>query len=264
MDITLIIEQLYIMLPNLVLLGYLVPLAFLARLAKSAWFRGILGEFQVNLLLKFYLSKDEYHLIKNVTLNTGDGTTQIDHILASQYGVFVMETKNMKGWIFGSANQKSWTQKIFRHSIKFQNPIHQNYKHIKTLENCLEIPPESIFSVIVFIGDSTFKTPMPPNVTYAVGCIKYIKSKHTKILDREQVHDVIKTIQSGKLKPSIKTNRAHVAHVKKIISTKQSVKICQKCGSDMVRRKSKKGADVGNMFWGCSTFPKCRAIEKIQ
>ena len=68
----------------------------------------------------------------------------------------------MKGWIFGSANQKQWTQQIFKHKSKFQNPLHQNYKHVKTLEDLLLIGSnaknDSVFSVIIFIGDSTFKT----------------------------------------------------------------------------------------------------------
>lgn len=257
MDITPMINQLFSM------LWYLIPLAILAGIFKSPWFKGVLGEFQVNLLLKLFLSKDKYRLIKNVTLPTEDGTTQIDHVLVSKYGVFVIETKNMKGWIFGSSNQKQWTQKIFKHSSKFQNPIHQNYKHLKTLERCLNIPLEYIFSIIVFIGDSTFKTDMPRNVTYAGGCIKYIKSINTEILSQEQVHDVFNSIQSGRLQPSIKTNREHVAHVKQIISSKKSDKACPKCGSVMTIRISKKGANSGNKFWGCSTFPKCRAIVQI-
>ena len=49
----------------------------------------------------------------------------------------------MKGWIFGLANQKTWTQKIYKHTNKFQNPLHQNYKHVKTLEAQLifRLPP---------------------------------------------------------------------------------------------------------------------------
>ena len=212
MDVTPIISQLFST------LWYLIPLALLVGLFKSPWFKGVFGEFQVNLLLKLFLPKDTYHLLKNVTLPTDDGTTQIDHILVSKYGVFVIETKNMKGWIFGSSNQKQWTQKIFKHSNKFQNPTHQNYKHLKTLESCLNIDFESIFSVIVFIGDSTFKTDMPNNVTYAGGCIKYIKSKNTALLTQEQVFEVVSIIQGGRLKPSVKTNREHVAHVKAIRS----------------------------------------------
>jgi len=56
---------------------------------KSPWFKGIIGEFIVNLSTKLMLNKDEYHLIKNITLPTDDGTTQIDHIIVSIYGASV-------------------------------------------------------------------------------------------------------------------------------------------------------------------------------
>lgn len=117
---------------------YLIPIFIFSILIKSAWFKGILGEWQVNLLIKFFLDKNQYHLIKNVTLPTfiegkEQGTTQIDHIIVSKYGIFVVETKNMKGWIFGNEKQKQWTQQIFKHKSKFQNPLHQNYKYIKIL-----------------------------------------------------------------------------------------------------------------------------------
>ncbi len=257
MDITPIINQI------LSTLWYVIPLAILAGLFKSTWFKGVFGEFQVNLLLKLFLAKDTYHLLKNITLPTDGGTTQIDHILVSKYGVFVIETKNMKGWIFGSAKQKQWTQKIFKHSSKFQNPIHQNYKHLKALESCLNINADSIFSLIVFIGDSTFKTDMPSNVTYAGGCIKYIKSKSIELLSPGQVSECVSIIQNGRLKPSLKTNREHVAHVKKIIASKENEKSCPSCGSTMVVRESKKEAHADNRFWGCTSFPKCRAVVKI-
>ena len=121
---------------------YFIPIFIFAVIIKSPWFKGVfkgmVGEWQVNLLITFFLNKKYYHLIKNVTLPTftnrdvdgkEQGTTQIDHIIVSKYGIFVVETKNMKGWIFGGANQKQWTQQIFKHKSKFQNPLHQNYKH---------------------------------------------------------------------------------------------------------------------------------------
>ncbi|WP_161785782.1 nuclease-related domain-containing protein, partial [Vibrio vulnificus] len=143
---------------------YLIPLLFVISLFKSRWFKGVFGEFLVNKLLS-QLPTSDYTLVKDVTLPTEDGTTQIDHIVVSKFGVFVIETKNMKGWIFGSKEQKQWTQKIYRHSSKFQNPLHQNYKHVKTLESLLNIDSSKTHSVIVFIGDSTVKTDMPENVT---------------------------------------------------------------------------------------------------
>jgi len=241
---------------------YLIPIFIFAIVIKSAWFKGVLGEWQVNLLIKFFLDKNDYHLIKNVTLPTDDGTTQIDHIVVSKYGVFVVETKNMKGWIFGSANQKQWTQQIFKHKSKFQNPLHQNYKHVKTLEGCLNAKNDSIFSVIIFIGDSTFKTKMPENVRFARGGIEYIKSKTDIVFNGQEVASVIEQIESGRLKRSIKTNRQHVRHVQEIIKEKPDTKSCLKCGSDMVLRKASKGKNVGNEFWGCSAYPNCRYVEE--
>lgn len=67
-------------------------------------------------------------------LPTEDRTTEIDHIIASKYGIFVIETKSIKGWIFDNPNQKTWAQKICKYLNKFQSLLYQNYKHIKTPE----------------------------------------------------------------------------------------------------------------------------------
>ncbi|MDH5510892.1 MAG: NERD domain-containing protein [Nitrospinota bacterium] len=106
---------------------YLIPLFLIIALFRSAFFKGYLGEVMVNLMIRIFLDKRIYHLIHNVTLPTEDGTTQIDHIIVSRYGIFVVETKNMRGWIFGSKEQKLWTQMIYKHKNTFQNPLHQNF-----------------------------------------------------------------------------------------------------------------------------------------
>jgi len=249
---------------------WMLPLFVLAALFKSAWFKGFIGEVLVNLASCLFLDKNDYHLIKNVTIPTEDGTTQIDHIIVSRFGVFVVETKNMKGWIFGSERQKTWTQQIYKSKHKFQNPLHQNYKHTKTLEAALGLAHEKMISVVVFVGDSTFKTVMPENVTYGGGYIRFIKSHTTVLLTDAEVQKVIGQIAEGRLKPSIKTHVQHARHVKEIVAAKQApaqseaTKTCPKCGSDMVLRTSKKGPNAGNEFWGCSAFPKCRAIDAME
>ncbi len=214
MDFSPIINQVVIT------LWYLLPIAILGTILKSRWFKGFVGECAVNLSVKLLLDKKKYHLLKNVTLETIDGTTQIDHIIVSEFGVFVVETKNMKGWIFGRPNQKIWTQKIFKHSSKFQNPLHQNYKHVKTLETLLGLNAEQVHSVVVFVGDSTFKTDMPENVTYGGGYVRYIKSKNTPVLTGAQVMEIVSKIEQERMTPSFKTNRKHVKHVKSIIAKK--------------------------------------------
>jgi len=244
-------------------LWYLIPIGILVAIIKSAWFKGVVGEFIVNLGAKLFLDRDTYCLIKNVTLPTEDGSTQIDHVIVSRYGVFVVETKNIKGWIFGNPNQKTWTQQIYKHKNKFQNPLHQNYKHTKVLGELLGLKENQIFSVIVFVGDGTFKTKMPENVTYGKGYIRFIKSKTQPVLSEVEVEDVKTKIEAGRLAPSFKTNREHVKHVKAIVANKADQKQCPKCGSPMVLREVKKGKNAGNNFWGCSKFPKCRGIVNV-
>jgi restriction system protein len=246
-------------------LWYLIPIAVLVLvfILKSPWFKGVAGEFIVNVAAGMFLKKDVYHLIKNVTLRTEDGTTQIDHIIVSRYGVFVVETKNMKGWIFGNPNEKIWTQKIYKHSSKFQNPLHQNYKHVKALESLLLLNEQQVHSVVVFVGDSTFKTKMPENVTYGIGYIRFIKSKDRPVLSEAEVGTIVSKIKAGRLTPSLKTNREHVNHIKNIASEKMIQHACPKCGSPMVLRQVKIGSNAGKQFWGCSNYPKCRGTVNV-
>lgn len=218
----------------------------------------------MNLAAKLFLNKNDYHLIKNVTLPTEDGSTQIDHIIVSRYGIFVIETKNMKGWIFGNPSQKTWTQKIYRHTNKFQNPLHQNYKHTKTLESCLGLSEAVFFSLIVFVGDSTFKTQMPENVTYAGGYVRFIKSRRNVLLTNDEVSRIVRLIEGGRLTPSLETHRQHVKNVKSNLESKRSSNLCPKCGSMLVLRVAKKGTNKGNEFMACSGFPKCRYATNVQ
>jgi len=241
------------------MLWYLIPFFIFITLFKSAWFKGVLGEFIVNLLARFQLDKNVYHLLKNVTLPTENGTTQIDHIIVSVYGVFVVETKNIRGWIFGNAHQKMWTQQIFKHKNKFQNPLHQNYKHVKTIQALLNLSDEQLHSVIVFVGNSEFKTPQPDNVTYGMGYIRYIKSKADLLITLREKDQIISSIENGRLTASLKTNRKHTQHVKEIISEKETLNPCPKCGNEMRLRETKKGENKGKQFWGCSSFPRCRS-----
>lgn len=247
---------------------YIVPIFVFSLVIRTAWFKGVMGEWLVNIFIKLCLDKNDYHLIKNVTLPTEDGTTQIDHIIVSKFGIFVVETKNMKGWIFGTEKQKQWTQKIFKHTAKFQNPLHQNYKHVKTLEGLLltesNVKSSTIFSVIIFIGDSTFKTKMPENVTYARGGIEYIKSKRDNVFSEAEVFNIIAKVEEGRFERSLKTNRQHVKHVREIANEKVETNSCSRCNSPMVLRKTTRGKNAGNEFWGCSAFPKCKNVANLE
>jgi len=243
-------------------LGWVIPLMLLIGLLKSPWAKGHIGELLVRLFAHWQLDKQTYRRLHNVTLNTPDGTTQIDHVFLSPYGIFVLETKNMSGWIFGSENQAQWTQSFSKRKFKFQNPLWQNYKHLKALEATLGVIPKHLHSVITFVGDSTFKTELPANVTQGIGFIRYIQSFQQRVFSEAEVDAMQQALQTGRRAPSLATQREHVQNLKRR-SDPTAQRQCPKCGSALVIRTRKTGTNVGQQFWGCSTFPKCRTVQNL-
>jgi restriction system protein len=190
---------------------WLVPFLLFGAFLKSPWFKGWLGERRVRMLIDRRLDLTVYREFQNVTIRRPDGeTTQIDHIYVSPFGIFVIETKNMSHWIFGNATRPTWTQQIYRTKVPFRNPLHQNYGHIKALEALLEIPEHMFKSIVVFAGDSTFKTAMPDEVHTCDDLIGYIRSIDIPILSPEQIDAVCWKLHSWRLEPSWSVHRAHV------------------------------------------------------
>lgn len=183
---------------------------------NSPYFKGRIGELMVSTHVKKGLG-EEYMLFNNVTIPDGEqGTTQIDHILISPYGVFIIETKNYTGWIFGDVRQKQWTQKIYKKSYKFQNPLRQNYKHSKVLEMVLNdvLDPQYLHSVIVFTPRSDFKTEMPENVFRGKAWLKYVESFNEEVISPMKQKRIRYRIEKEVLEQSWKTDRQHVEYLK--------------------------------------------------
>lgn len=278
--------------------------------------------------------------------------TQIDHIIVSVYGIFVIETKNYKGWIFGSETQRQWTQSFPNgRKYKFQNPLRQNYLHIRTLADLLALDISYFHSMIAFIGECELKTRDElPEYILTSGMVSYVKKKQDKILTEDKVKSIVEQIQSNRFSKSWRTNREHKAYLKDkhdsvskqvgalpklkpnhrplipkkvrsrevlrwsgqtdveqvyveqvdsaIIESNSSATVfmtpfdvlefdpnnnelaiteridepiesavipsCPKCNSDMTQRTAKKGVHQGQVFFGCSKFPKCRGIVNIE
>lgn len=231
-------------------------LAIVILFFKSPFMKGKIGEGIVNFTNSAMLDDTIYTPVKNVTLSLADGsTTQIDHILVSKYGIFVIETKNMKGWIFGGEHQKEWTQQNFKQKHKFQNPLHQNYRHTKALEEVLGLPSSAFISVIAFIGECKFKTPMPSNVFRGISYTRYIRSFTQEKLDLIQIGQALNKLQNKRLEQSFQTDRGHVSNLKERFDKPVDSDNCLKCGGSMVLRQNR---NSGNSFYGCSNYPKCK------
>lgn len=192
---------------------WLFALVVAIAVARTPIVKGWIGEALVRLSARMRLKPAAYRPFHNVTLRDERGTTQIDHIFVSPYGVFVVETKNMKGWIFGTERQATWTQKIYRSSHKFQNPLRQNYRHTEAIRNLLDLDGDVIHSIVVFAGDSRFKTKMPENVVQGGGYIGYIRQFRRRVFDDARVDDLCGQIANGRLERTRATHRAHVKNL---------------------------------------------------
>jgi hypothetical protein len=218
--------------------------------------KGALGELQGRAASKFFFDEKVYRSLHNVTIPAKGGTTQIDHVIVSRYGVFVVEAKNMNGWIFGSERDARWTQNLFGNKTRFQNPLRQNYRHIAALAEFLGLPEDRFHSVVMFWGDAEIKTKLPANVL-TKGYTSYFKSKTAVLLSDEEVEGVVEAVQRGRLPATWKTHCQHVASLRE----RHGSNVCPKCGSALVERVAKTGANAGRAFLGCSAFPKCRYVR---
>ena len=150
--------------------------------------------------------------MNHVTLQMKDGTTQIDHILVSRFGVFVIEAKDYKGWIFGSAQHAIWTQVLFKAKFKFQNPIRQNLRHVNAVQDLLSfLPPGAIKSAVVFTGEAEFQTEVPQGVFSSIsGFIEYVREQTVEVMSVNRVQFCVGRLETARFAISGKTDVEHV------------------------------------------------------
>lgn len=173
-----------------------------------------IGEELVRKALIENLQSKSWHLLNSVTIQIENHTTQIDHILVSRFGIFVIETKHYKGWLFGDDKSKEWTQVLWKKRFKFQNPIHQNYKHVKTIQNILDfIPKEQIIGIVVFTGDATFKTKQPKNVYSLEELINYFKGLDRELITENRLQFSVGRLECLRLALTRETDIEHIKNL---------------------------------------------------
>lgn len=242
---------------------WLITIAVIAGLVlRSKRIKGLRGELYVRFAAWQGLNKSVYHRARNVMLRTPDGATQIDHVFISRFGIFVVETKHIRGWIYGGEADRSWTQNLHGEKWQFQNPLRQNYKHVKAVEHALGVGQHAIHSVIVFTANTTFKTTMPRNITLLANFIRYVKSFNQEVLSQEQVDCFVAELQRQALPKSHILRQQHVRRLHQR-SDPHAYRRCPKCGSRMVIRTARRGSHVGHQFWACSGYPKCKYTQDV-
>ncbi len=251
----------------------------------SVWFdKGRLGEYQIYKLLR-KLEHNNARFLFNVYIPKENGeTTEIDVLLITEKGIFVFESKNYSGWIFGSENQKYWTQTLPQgrgksHNERFFNPVIQNAGHIKHLKNIVG-EDIAMHSIIAFSERCTLKkidiksevkVVNRDNVPQAVADI--MTTAQSELLSNEKIQEIYdKLYVFTQVDTAIKEQ--HIENINSkisvafknqpIVELAEENSKCPRCGGDLVLRVSKKGENAGKSFYGCSNFPKCRYMENIE
>ncbi len=206
--------------------------------------------------------------LRNIYIPKENGeTSEIDLVYITQKGIFVLESKNYSGWIFGDAVSQYWTSCLPNgENNRFYNPVKQNRTHIKWLRNYLsassaEVP---LFSVIVFSERCELKK-VPDDSDDVVICNRdmlywKIRSIWDKLPDSVSDTEIerIYGLLSQLTNITEAQKQAHIESINRKTKTVDDTKVCPRCGKPLVVRTARSGSNAGKQFLGCSGFPKCR------
>lgn len=234
---------------------YVLVMGILAFLIKVFYpqLRGYMGEFWVKIELK-KLPKDKYIVLNNIMLKNNNNTYQIDHIVVSNYGIFVIEMKNYYGLIVGDEYKESWIQYLGKTKSYFKNPIHQNYGHVKALEELLNLDNKLFIPIVCFSNQVKLKVSSKSIITKLDYLIRIIK-RFELIQINSDINEIADKIRILNIKDK-NERKNHVKNIKQNIVQKDikiNNMICPKCGGKLIQRNSKYG-----IFLGCSNYPKCK------
>lgn len=227
-------------------------------LKHSIYVKGKVGEKEVANMLA---SINGYNrIINNILINDNGKSRQIDHIAITEYGIFVIETKNYKGVIYGDERHNEWTQYINRKGFKFNNPTHQNYAHVKVVANILSLPEEDIFNMVVFTNNSRLKVKAKNDIVINVDKLINTITNKDKILKTFDIDKSYHDLMENRItsEERIKEHNENVKHYVEYKNELVHTGTCPRCYGELVKRKGKKGE-----FLGCSNYPKCKYTAEI-
>ena len=204
------------------------------------------------------LPKDLYRVLNNVTIPTPKGSSQIDHLVVSVFGLFVIETKNYNGLIYGGEHAEYWTQNIYGNKFQLYNPILQNAGHVRALRRVLnDFEPLPILPIVAFSDKARVKVKVEDAyVVYWSQIRKVIKQFEEKHLTWSQVNAICDAIQTAQMEPNKETDKQHLKDIQNAQEQKFDAIAsgrCPRCGSTLVLRQGKYGK-----FYGCSNYPRCK------
>lgn len=257
------------MISTIILICIVILFTVLIKSISSPKIIGTIGEKRVSRRLD-WLPK-EYITLNDILLPTNYGTTQIDHIVISPYGIFVIETKNYKGWIFGHENSEEWKQSLYckknfwgRSSKQYilRNPIRQNLNHARAIKTILkEVGDFVIIPIVVFSNNAELHITTPNYIVINWRKLRsVIKSRKTPCISPDSVQMIVNKIAAANITTK-ESRKIHVRNIKSSLDRRnRAIKggKCPQCDGELIKRKGKHG-----VFLGCSNYPRCRFTRSV-
>lgn len=238
--------------------------------------KGKRGELRIQKLLS-QLPENDYTTFNDVVLKTAYGTTQIDHVVVSRYGIFVIETKNYRGEIYGNDDRQEWKQIIktgvtFRKkwwktytyikNSEFYNPVRQSLGHVAQVRrNLAHISNVEIISIVVFSDQANLSgVNSSHHVINACQLLPCIKAYTTSCISEQELTRIRIQFIDTDVREVVtdKEHRQNVRQAREYNERKIQNGICPRCGNELVYRHGKYGD-----FYGCSGYPACRFIKPL-
>ncbi len=224
---------------------------------KSSKYKGKKGEKKVARALVKNISEEKF-VINDLILKTESGSTsQIDHVVINHAGIWVIETKNYAGRIYGNALQLNWTQVLANGKIKnqFYNPVKQNASHAYHISKLINGKPP-IYRYVVFTGNADLSGVKAGNVCNLQNFLRIINRSNQSILTTEDMRLYYNSLLNLKNDNKV-TKKEHIRNIKKM---KKNIKsgICPRCGGKLVLRNGRNG-----QFYGCSNYPNCKFTKSL-
>jgi len=181
-------------------LAWIVPLLLLIVFLSSPRFRGDIAETRVRRVLSTGLQRNRYTVFNQLLLPSGGGTIEVDHVVVSRLGIFVIESHYARGWVSGSEVQDRWKQESWLRESRFDNPVHRNRLQVEALQRCTGFPAAAFHPLVVMVGQRGFKQPPPVRVLTAETLLPWIRKQSRQILSPEQADQAIRTLHQAHLK----------------------------------------------------------------
>lgn len=230
--------------------------------ARAVLRRGEEGERAVAGILSALPEK--FVVMNDVIVPSRTGSAQIDHVVISEYGVFVIETKNYAGILDGDASGKTWRKTLGGRAIEIRNPVMQNSSHVSALSLVLALKKE-LFVPLVALSPECLLSERLSSSLRASGVsvvpfpsvASFVASRRARVLSRGDVVRLCGELSRVMYRSPL-TRRRHLRSVaRSSVRGETDYGRCPECGGKVVLVRGKAG-----LFLGCSNFPSCRFSRK--